>query len=87
MALIAGDVHVRARQRKFRKGIVIETGIGPGRSGMAHGAIRWKSSLNVVRIGCALVILGVAGIAIGWRAGELSIDVALVAGDADVAAG
>ncbi len=36
MALIAGDIHVRARQWEFRKGIVIEICAVPGCGGMAE---------------------------------------------------
>ncbi len=40
VALIAGDIYVRAGQRKFGERIVIEIGAVPGCGGVAESAIR-----------------------------------------------
>ena len=83
----AGHIDMGAGKREFRKGVVIEVCIRPGCRGVADGAIGGEPGLGVIGIRGALVILGVAGIAIGGSARELAVDMAERAGDADMGAG
>ncbi len=82
----AGHAHVRAGQWKWRLGM-IEYCACPTGGVVAGGAVGREPSLNVIGIGCPLVILGVAGVAIGGGAREFVIDVAERASHADVRAG
>ena len=66
---------------------MVEDGSRPTRGIVATLASGWESSLGVIRIGCALIILSMTGVAIGGGSSELAIDVAEVAGDADMRAG
>ena len=76
MALRALQRNVCASQRETR-GRVIESGIRPGRRAVAGFASLRHSSLHVVGIGGALVVLQVARDAGGVGQVVISIDVAL----------
>jgi len=49
----------------------------PRRGGMTEGAIRREAGLSMVRIGRCIVVLLVAGIAIGGRSSILAVDMTL----------
>jgi hypothetical protein len=83
VAQIARDADVRAGEweRSLR---VVKDRASPRRRRMAERAIRGESSLNVIGVRGALIVLRMATVAIGWRAGKLAVDVALRAGHADM---
>lgn len=82
-AVIAIYVALRALQRDVCAGQrktssrVIESCIRPGHGRMTGVASLWESSLSVVRIGCALIVLQVAGGAGAAAQRIISVDVTL----------
>jgi len=87
MALDASRRDVLAGEREGRLGRVIEGGSGPIRGGMAELAILREAGGGVVRIGSALIVIQVAGIAGGAQALENAASMALDASRGDVFAG
>lgn len=69
-------VQVRAGKWKLRLGM-IEFCSGPGRSRMTHRAICRKTRGDVIRVRRLVEVIYVARSAIGWRAIETTVDVAL----------
>lgn len=65
---------MRPGQRKHRF-TVIERGGLPGGRRVAGHATGWDARLNVIRIGCAVVVLRVTRIAVRRRRGEVAVDV------------
>ena len=86
MALRTLQRDVRASQRETR-GRVVESGIRPGRRGVAGFARLRHSGLHMVGIGCSLIVLQVAGDAGGVGQAVISINVALRTLQRDVRAG
>ena len=66
---------------------MVECGRLPGRGVVADGARSGNARLGVRRVVGRVVILRVARVTIGGRGGEVAIDVAIGAGDADVRPG
>ncbi len=77
---------MRAGQREGRV-VVVEHCARPGRGGVAGGAAGREASRLVIRIGGAVVVLGMAGVAVGRGPSEDVIDVAARAGHGGVRAG
>ncbi len=50
VARAARHIHMSTRKRKFRRAVVIERRIGPGRGAVADGAVLWKSGRGVVGV-------------------------------------
>lgn len=86
VAEIAGYGRVRAGQRKSRLAM-IERGGSPRGRVVAGLALMRKASLRVIGIGRPVEIVHMAAVAIGWRALELSSDVARGAFERGVGAG
>ncbi len=78
---------MRAGKRKFCEFCVIESGAQPGGSVVAGGTIGGKSRLNVIGITGPFKIFRVATVTIGWRAFELSADMARGAFEGSVRSG
>ncbi len=86
VALRARNIYVGSHQRKPRLR-VIEFGARPRRRRVADRAVSGETRLHVIRVCRGLVILDMAGVAIGRRPGKFSVDVALRAGDVHMSAG
>ena len=76
MATRARDAGVRAHQRE-RRVVVVERGGLPRGSAVANIALLRKSSRDVIRIGCALVVIQMATDTRGRRQVVVSVLVAI----------
>jgi hypothetical protein len=79
----AGDVHMRAGERKRRLGVVKHCA-GPRGCRMTDGTVCWEARSDVIGIRSALIVLRMAGIAIGGRTGKLAVDVTEIAREGDM---
>lgn len=76
MALRALRVHVRARQRELRHGVVVKLCVQPARGAVAGGALLRKARSLVVRVLCAVEVRQVAAHAVGAGGGEIIVGMA-----------
>jgi len=81
-----GNAHVSAGERKRGLAVIKSRGL-PGGGVMAYRASSWDSALRVIRIIRAVVILDVAGHAIGWCSRKLPSDVTRIARYVHMSAG
>ena len=87
MAVIASDTHVRARQWKTRKRVVIKVDDGPVRGVVAGGAILRELRLQMIGVAGRGEIFEVATDAIRGDSGEVIVDMAVRASQGGVHAG
>ena len=81
---IHADMRAGQRERSLR---MVEIRPGPAGGVVTGGTIRGKTGLNVIGIGGALKILGMATVTIGGSARKFVVNVAKRAGHADMSAG
>lgn len=87
VALNALQSRMHSRESKSRVGGVVELRATPSRSRVAHGAVLRKPSLNMVRIGRAVIVTRVAAVASLRRSSRVTARVTGSARHARVGAG
>ena len=85
VAFRARDSHMRPGQREFR-GIVVEDGVRPVHSVVAHSAVVGKLGRGMIRVGALVEVCLVAAPAVGGRHLVLAVHMAFPAAGGGVAA-